>query len=36
MSPKQGMQHTKGMKPVPELTSNDVCLAHQMQRAVAV
>ena len=26
MSPKQGMQHTDGMKLVPALTSNDVCV----------
>jgi len=28
MSPKQGMQHTKGMKLVPALTSNDACVAN--------
>jgi hypothetical protein len=28
MSPKQGMQHTKGMKLVPALMSDDVCVAN--------
>ena len=28
MSPKQGMQHTKGMKLVPALTFDDVCVAN--------
>ncbi len=28
MSPKLGMQHTKGMKLVPALTSNDACVAN--------
>ncbi len=28
MSPEQGIQHTKGMKLVPALTSNDVCVAN--------
>lgn len=28
MSPKQGMQHTKGMKLVPAVISNDVCVAN--------
>lgn len=28
MSPKQGMQNTKGMKLVPALTSDDACVAN--------